>query len=128
MQSTPFSLSIPSHGCIVVHAGMLPGVELEKQDLFGLIEVLQATSHFPQKSFADLTWKNSKIGATYNRLFISKGIKSVWSSLSSGCIRRILRMHSIACAFVADQNAAADRLRLKLLLRFNTTIDVTGLR
>ena len=45
MQSTPFSLSIPSHGCIVVHAGMLPGVELEKQDLFDLIEVRQAISH-----------------------------------------------------------------------------------
>ena len=39
MQQTPFSLSIPSHGCIVAHAGLVPGVPLHKQQLYDLIEV-----------------------------------------------------------------------------------------
>ena len=39
MQQTPFSLSIPSHGCIVAHAGLVPGVPLHQQQLYDLIEV-----------------------------------------------------------------------------------------
>ena len=39
MQRTPFSLSIPSHGCVVVHAGLLPGLAIEQQQLLDLIEV-----------------------------------------------------------------------------------------
>jgi len=38
MQSMPFSLSIPSHGCIVAHAGLVPGLSLPEQDLYDLIE------------------------------------------------------------------------------------------
>ena len=38
MQSMPFSLSIPSHGCIVAHAGLVPGFPLQEQDLYDLIE------------------------------------------------------------------------------------------
>lgn len=43
LQSMPFSLSIPSHGSIVTHAGMVPGVPLEQQRLFDLIEVWDKT-------------------------------------------------------------------------------------
>ena len=39
LADTPFSLSIPSHGVIVVHAGLVPGVPLEDQKLYDLIEV-----------------------------------------------------------------------------------------
>jgi hypothetical protein len=35
----PFSLSIPSHGVLVVHAGIVPGVPLEQQKLNDLITV-----------------------------------------------------------------------------------------
>lgn len=40
LNSMPFSISIPSHGCIVVHAGLLPGLPLHQQDLADLIEVM----------------------------------------------------------------------------------------
>lgn len=39
MQRMPFSLSIPSHGCIVAHAGLVPGVPLQEQELADLILV-----------------------------------------------------------------------------------------
>lgn len=39
MNNLPFSISIPSHGCIVVHAGLVPGIALQDQDLMDLIEV-----------------------------------------------------------------------------------------
>lgn len=39
LQQMPFSLSIPSHGCVVTHAGMVPGTPLNEQQLFDLIEV-----------------------------------------------------------------------------------------
>lgn len=35
----PFSLSIPSHGVLVVHAGVVPGIPLEEQQLYDLITV-----------------------------------------------------------------------------------------
>lgn len=35
----PFSLSIPSHGVLVVHAGIVPGTPLEDQLLDDLINV-----------------------------------------------------------------------------------------
>ena len=40
----PFSLSIPSHGVLVVHAGIVPGTPLEDQLLHDLIEVRSAAS------------------------------------------------------------------------------------
>lgn len=39
MNNFPFSLSVPSHGCIIVHAGLVPGLPLQDQDLMDLIEV-----------------------------------------------------------------------------------------
>lgn len=50
MQNTPFSLSIPSHNCIVVHAGMVPGIPLEEQELFDLIEASIPHLLFPNYS------------------------------------------------------------------------------
>ncbi len=32
MSALPYTLSFPSLGCIVVHAGLVPGVELDSQD------------------------------------------------------------------------------------------------
>ncbi len=34
----PFSLSVPSHGVLVVHAGLVPGIPLPRQSLYDLIE------------------------------------------------------------------------------------------
>ena len=39
LRALPFSLSIPSHGVLVVHAGLVPGVSLKAQQLEDLIEV-----------------------------------------------------------------------------------------
>ena len=39
----PFSLSLPSHGVLVVHAGLVPGVPLQRQALYDLIEVRALT-------------------------------------------------------------------------------------
>ena len=39
LRALPFSLSIPSHGVLVVHAGLVPGVPLQSQQLEDLIEV-----------------------------------------------------------------------------------------
>lgn len=32
MSALPYTLSFPSLGCIVVHAGLVPGVDLQDQD------------------------------------------------------------------------------------------------
>lgn len=39
LRQMPFSLSIPSHGVLVVHAGIVPGTHLEDQLLDDLINV-----------------------------------------------------------------------------------------
>ena len=41
----PFSLSLPSHGVLVVHAGLVPGVPLQRQALYDLIEVCALKSY-----------------------------------------------------------------------------------
>ena len=38
-RAMPFSLAIPSHGVLVVHAGIVPGVPLAEQRLTDLINV-----------------------------------------------------------------------------------------
>jgi bis(5'-nucleosyl)-tetraphosphatase (symmetrical) len=32
LRSLPYTIRVPSHGCIVVHAGLVPGVSLEAQE------------------------------------------------------------------------------------------------
>lgn len=39
LRSLPFSLQIPSHGVVIVHAGLVPGVHLEHQNLTDLFKV-----------------------------------------------------------------------------------------
>ena len=39
LRSLPFTLSVPSHKVLVVHAGLVPGIPLEEQQLEDLIEV-----------------------------------------------------------------------------------------
>ena len=39
LRNLPFTLSMPSHGVCVVHAGFLPGVPIQQQPLEGMIEV-----------------------------------------------------------------------------------------
>ncbi|GBG81780.1 hypothetical protein CBR_g33958 [Chara braunii] len=39
LSSLPFSIRIPSHNALIVHAGMVPGVPLEEQDLSDLYKV-----------------------------------------------------------------------------------------
>lgn len=43
----PFSLSVPSHGVLVVHAGLVPGIPLPRQSLYDLIEVRVCTHMGP---------------------------------------------------------------------------------
>ena len=38
-QAMPFSLAIPSHGVLVVHTGIVPGIPLAQQSLTDLINV-----------------------------------------------------------------------------------------
>ena len=38
-RAMPFSLAIPSHGVLVVHAGIVPNIPLEQQRLIDLINV-----------------------------------------------------------------------------------------
>lgn len=39
LEELPFSLSLPGYGVTVVHAGMVPGIDLEQQQLENLIKV-----------------------------------------------------------------------------------------
>ena len=39
LRNLPFTLSMPSHGVCMVHAGFLPGVPIQQQPLEGMIEV-----------------------------------------------------------------------------------------
>lgn len=36
MSALPYTLSFPSLGCIVVHAGLVPGVDLQDQDALAM--------------------------------------------------------------------------------------------
>ena len=47
MNSLPFSLSIPTHGCIVTHAGLVPGIALQDQNLYDLIEASKHLQYGP---------------------------------------------------------------------------------
>lgn len=39
LRQLPFSLSIPSHDIVVVHAGLIPGIPLKQQSLKTLTDV-----------------------------------------------------------------------------------------
>lgn len=51
----PFSLSIPSHGVLVVHAGIVPGRPLEDQLLDDLINVRPAPSALSEEVTLECT-------------------------------------------------------------------------
>jgi hypothetical protein len=52
----PFSLAIPSHGVLVAHAGIVPGVPLERQRLTDLINVRSSRSYILSKITKTSMW------------------------------------------------------------------------
>ena len=47
LHSLPFTLTLPSHGVVVVHAGFVPGVPVQQQSLEHMIEVGRGSSTLP---------------------------------------------------------------------------------